>query len=173
MNKVSITFSGICEAVENLKYRPGSVKYKAIKAIQSFYPDEGVINEISHIETDTLIDMIWGVGKDPRKLKSKRRNFSSIKSAINADLAKLSKKEKNPENIVLTETNIFDMTEEAKTSLLHSFTDAVKTGDIDIEKATSILKAVTEFLETVDLPESEDASLDIINEIKKVLGKMG
>jgi len=173
LSKVSITLSGISQAVDNLNYRPGSVKYKAIKAIQSFYTSEEMVNELHKIDTNTLIDLIWQVGDDPRKLKSKRRNFSSIKSAINADLDRLAKKEKNPENIVIAESNIFDMTEEAKTSLLHSFTDAVKTGDVDIEKATSLLKAVTDFLETVDLPESEDTSQDIINEIKKVLGKMG
>jgi len=173
LSKVSITVSGICEAVDNLKYRPGSVKYKAIKAIQSFYTSEKMINELYRIDTDTLIDMVWQVGTDPKKLKSKRRNFYSIKSAINTDLEKLSKKGKNPDNIIIAETNIFDMTEEAKTSLLQSFSDAVKTGDVDIEKATGILKAVTEFLETLDLPESENKSNDIISEIKKVLSKMG
>ena len=173
MSKVSITLGGISQAVDSLRYRPGSVKYKAIKAIQSFYPSDTSIQEVQNIDTDTLIPMIWEVGDDPRKLRSKRRNFSSIKSAINADLGKLVKKDQNPENIIISETNVFDMTEEAKTNLLYSFTDAVKTGDIDLDKATSVLKAVTEFLETIELPESEEATQDIVDEIKKVLSKMG
>ncbi|WDP93409.1 MAG: SUMF1/EgtB/PvdO family nonheme iron enzyme [Desulfobacter sp.] len=65
------------------------------------------------------------------------------------------------------------MTEEAKTSLLHSFTDAVKTGDIDLAKATDILKAVTDFLDEIDITATQDQSLDIIEEIKKVLSRLG
>ncbi len=172
MGNVAITLSGINQAVENLNYRSGSVKQKAIRAIQSFYTSEEILSELHTIDTDILIKMIWDVGDDPKKIKSKRRNFSSLKSSINTDLNKLSKKDKNPENIIIADSNIFDMTEEAKTNLLHSFTDAVKTGDIDLAKATDILKAVTDFLDTVDMDITENQSLDIISEIKKVLSKM-
>ncbi|WDP85972.1 MAG: SUMF1/EgtB/PvdO family nonheme iron enzyme [Desulfobacter sp.] len=173
MGNVTITLAGISEVVENLGYRSGSVKQRAIQAIQFYYRSEESINEVVSIDTDTLIRQIWDVGDDFSKIRSKRRNFSSLKSSINSDLKKLAKKELNSENLTLTETNTFDMTEEAKTSLLHSFTDAVQTGDLDLAKATDILKAVTDFLKDIDISASQDESIDIINQIKQVLGKLG
>ncbi|MEH0020827.1 MAG: SUMF1/EgtB/PvdO family nonheme iron enzyme [Desulfobacter sp.] len=173
MANVSITIDGITQAVENLKYRQGSVKHKAVKAIQAFYVSADSIREIHEIDTDTLIRQIWDVGDDSSKIRSKRRNFFSLKSSINTDLKKLAKKDLNPENIVIADTNIFDMTEEAKNNLLHSFTDAVKTGDVDLAKATDILKAVTDFLSEIEISATQDESVDVIDEIKKVLSRLG
>ncbi|MCG8616520.1 MAG: hypothetical protein MI802_09920, partial [Desulfobacterales bacterium] len=93
MSNVSITLSGINTAVDNLGYRPGTVKFKAIKAIQSFYGPETPPGEVTSIDTDVLIKMIWDVGDDFSKIRSKRRNFSSLKSSINKDLEKLVKKD--------------------------------------------------------------------------------
>ncbi len=173
MGNVSVTLSGINMVVDNLDYRPGTVKYKAVQALLSFYTSEESLGELHSIDTDTLIAQIWDVGNDPYKIRSKRRNFSSLRSSINSDLKKLVKKDLNPESIILSDTNIFDMTEEAKTSLLNSFTDAVKTGDIDLAKATDILRAVTEFLNEIDISATQNESIDIINEIKKVLSRLG
>jgi formylglycine-generating enzyme required for sulfatase activity len=170
--KIAISFDGIEQAIENLKYRPGSVKQKTILAIRSFYDSEDSIKTLTQINTDALIKKIWDVGDDLSKIRSKRRNFSSLKSSINSDLKKLSKKELNPDNIILTDANIFDMTEEAKSDLLSSFTDAVKTGDIDLEQATGILKTVADFLETLQLDTTNNESIDIIQEIKKILNKI-
>ncbi|MBA3009809.1 MAG: formylglycine-generating enzyme family protein [Proteobacteria bacterium] len=78
----------------------------------------------------------------------------------------------NLDNITISDANIFDMTEEAKNNLLNSFTNAVKTGDIDLEKATGILKAVTDFLETLQIDTPDNESLDLIKEIKKILSKI-
>ena len=174
LSNVSITLSGINTAVENLAYRQGTVKFRAITAIQSFYSSDAPPSEVSAIDTDTLIKIIWDVGDDFSKIRSKRRNFSSLKSSINKDLEKLAKKDKNPQNIVISDTtNTFDMTEEAKNNLLHSFSDAVKTKDLDLAKATDILKAVSDFLSEIDIVATEDESVDVISEIKKVLSKLG
>lgn len=56
MGNVAITLSGIHQAVDNLNYRPGTVKYKAVQAILSFYTSEESLNEIHTIDTDILID---------------------------------------------------------------------------------------------------------------------
>jgi formylglycine-generating enzyme required for sulfatase activity len=172
LGKISISLDGIEQAIENLKYRPGSVKQKTISAIRSFYDSEDSIQTLTQINTDALIKKIWDVGDDVSKIRSKRRNFSSLKSSINADLKKLSKKDKNPDNIIIIDANIFDMTEEAKSDLLSSFTDAVKTGDIDLEQATGILKTVAEFLETLQMENTNNETIDIIKEMKKILNKI-
>ncbi|MFH2090873.1 MAG: SUMF1/EgtB/PvdO family nonheme iron enzyme [Pseudomonadota bacterium] len=172
MANISISLEGIDQAIQNLNYRPDSVKYKALQSIRSYYTSDETINELFSIDTDTIIQSIWDVEDSPSKLKAKRRNFSSIKSSINADLNKLAKKKLNPENLMLTETNLFDMTEEAKSNLLSSFTDAVKTGDINLDQAASLLKAVTEFLNTYEMDLKEDSPKDIVDQIRKILSKI-
>jgi formylglycine-generating enzyme required for sulfatase activity len=170
---VSITLSGITEALENLNYRPGSVKDKAIQAISAYYESEDSILDLSSIDGDTIIRQVWDVGDDPAKIRSKRRNFSSLKSSINADLKKLSANGLNSEDITLTESNVFDMTADAKSTLLQSFSDAVKTDGFDLTKATDVLSAVAEFLDKIKSPGADNESTDIIEEIKKVLDRLG
>ena len=88
MAKISISLEGIDQAIENLNYRSNSVKQKAILAIRAHYTSEESIKELHSIDTDILIKSIWDVGDNLKKIKTKRRNFSSIKSSINADLEK-------------------------------------------------------------------------------------
>nr|WP_321398895.1 SUMF1/EgtB/PvdO family nonheme iron enzyme [uncultured Desulfobacter sp.] len=173
MANVSITLSGITEALENLNYRAGSVKDKAIQAISAYYDSEDSILNLSSIDGDTIIRQIWDVGDDPAKLRSKRRNFSSLKSSINVDLKKLSADGLNSEDITLTEANVFDMTADAKSSLLQSFSDAVKTDGFDLTKAADVLSAVAEFLDKIKPPDTNNESTDIIESIKKVLDRLG
>ena len=173
MANISVTLEGIDQAVAGLNYRSGSVKYLALQAIRSFYSNDESVNKVSLIGTDQLVSMIWDLGDDASKIRSKRRNFFTIRSSINTDLEKLSKKGLNPENIVINDANVFDMSEEAKSNLLSSFTDAVKTGDVDLSQATSLLKAVTDFLETFQMDKNEDSKTeDIVQQIKKVLEKI-
>ncbi len=98
-------------------------------AIRDFYSSDESIKELDSIDIDTLIKSIWDVGDNFSKLKSKRRNFSSLRSSINSDLKKLLKKKKNLENIIIADSNIFDLTQEAKDDLLGSFFDAFKKKD--------------------------------------------
>ncbi len=173
MANVSITLSGIAEVIENLNYRQGSVKDNAVRAIFAYYVSEDSIQALSSIDGDSIIRQIWEVGDDYAKIKFKRRNFSSLKSSINADLKKLSQNGLNPEDIRLTESNVFDMTEDAKTSLLQSFSDAVKTDGFDLTKTADLLHAVAEFLNKIESPDADNETTDIIQKIKKVLARLG
>ena len=173
MANVSITLSGIAEVIENLNYRQGSVKDKAVRAIFAYYVSEDSIQALSSIDGDSIIRQIWEVGDDYAKIKFKRRNFSSLKSSINADLKKLSQNGLNPEDIRLTESNVFDMTEDAKNSLLQSFSDAVKTDGFDLTKTADLLHAVAEFLNKIESPDADNETTDIIQKIKKVLARLG
>ena len=173
MANVSITLSGIAEVIENLNYRQGSVKDKAVRAIFAYYVSEDSIQALSSIDGDSIIRQIWEVRDDYAKIKFKRRNFSSLKSSINADLKKLSTNGLNSEDITLTGSNIFDMTEDAKNSLLQSFSDAVKTDEFDLTKAADVLNAVAEFLDKIQSPDVENESRDIIEKIKKALDRLG
>ncbi len=169
MANLSISIEGIEQAVQNLNYRSGSPKFRIIQAIKDHYDSEKAIRSIKQIETDILINAAWDVSGSPDMLRSKRRNFFSIRSSINADLKKLSDKGHNPESIIITEQNTLDMSMEAKSSLLSNFTNAVSTGDIDLEQATALLKTVSDFLQTLDTPENLHDSEEIVDQIKKVL----
>src|SRR3989339_1084414 len=169
---ISITLDGIDQAIAGLNYKDGTVKAKAVMAIRSFYASEDAVKNLNSIDSDTLIRSIWEVEDDPSKIKAKRRNFYSIKSSINADLATLSKKGLNSENIIITESNIFDMTEEAKSNLLSSFSDAVKTGGINLDQAADLLKAISDFLENLPMEKKDSDSKDIVSQIQKILKKM-
>jgi len=169
---IAISIKGIDQAIASLNYRPTSVKQRALLAIRDFYTSEESIKRLDLIDTDILIKSIWDTGDNPSRIRAKRRNFSSIKSSINVDLEKLSKKGKNLENIIIAESNIFDMTQEAKNNLLSSFTDAVKTGDINLDQATNLLKAVTDFLDNFQIEDDDTESQDIVKQIKKILNKI-
>ncbi|MCK5097369.1 MAG: SUMF1/EgtB/PvdO family nonheme iron enzyme, partial [Desulfobacteraceae bacterium] len=172
MASLSISLEGINQAITGLAYKENSKKHKVISAIKAYYVSEKSINDLISIDTDNLIKKIWDLEETPSKIRTKRRNFSSLKSSINLDLKKLSDKGKNPENIVITDANTFDMSEEAKANLLNSFSDALKTGDVDIDQASSILSAITDFLDTLDPDKEDDKSADLVNQIKKVLDKI-
>jgi formylglycine-generating enzyme required for sulfatase activity len=169
---LSISVHGIDETIESLNYTPGSVKHRAILAIRAFYPSEESIKTLHSIDTDTLISSIWDLDDNLSKIRTKRRNFSSIKSSINADLEKLSKHGQNNENIIIADSNVFDMSEEAKNNLLSSFTDAVKTGDVNLEQAAGLLEAVTDFLDHFQADEANADSRNIVDQIKKILDKI-
>jgi len=169
---ISISIEGIDQAIANLNYRANSVKQQAILAIRTFYTTEESIQQLNSIDTDILIKSIWDVGDNLSKIKAKRRNFSSIKSSINTDLEKLSKKEQNPENIIIADSNTFDMSQDAKNDLLSSFSDAVKTGDINLDQATDLLKAVADFLDDYQPENTDTDPADIVNQIKNILNKI-
>jgi formylglycine-generating enzyme required for sulfatase activity len=168
----SRSLNGVDQAITSLNYKLNSIKHRVITAIRSHYTDDASLAALTSIATDELIQSIWDTGTDLEKIKRKRRNFSSVRSSINGDLKRLSPEDENPENLTITDQNIFDMTDEAKNSLLSSFTDAISTGDLDINQVTDILKMVTEFLADVEKDSTEDTDpLDIIKHIKAILTK--
>ncbi len=169
MAKFSISFDDIQQAAANLKYRPGSVKFQAVSAILSVYSSAQEAGEtVRVIDTDALVDQIWDLNHDPARIRSKRRNFSSLKSSINKDLEKLSQKGLNPDHIIISPANVFDMSEEAKNDVFNSLGDAAGAG-FDLEQISGVLKAVSQALESLKEADSDTESEDIIKEIEKII----
>ena len=172
MAKLSISIEGIEEAVNSLNYRQNSVKHKAVLAIKSYYTSEDSIGSLSSIDTDELIKQIWDLDdSETSKIRAKRRNFFSIRSSIQKDLKKLAEKGGNSENITITDANIFDMTEEAKNSLLSSFSSALTSREMDIEQVTDILSALNEFIDQWELEQGDDAPEDLLAQLKQLINK--
>ncbi|MBF0242959.1 MAG: SUMF1/EgtB/PvdO family nonheme iron enzyme [Desulfamplus sp.] len=157
MANVSITQKGVDQAIASLTYKDGSMKKRVILAIRQYYdPFDDAISKLQSIDSDELIKAIWDTGDDINKIKSKRRNFYSIRSSINSDLAALSHESENPEKITITSDNIFDMTEEAKNSILSSFSEVAKSGNLDMSQITDILKTITEMVAKIEAESLSD-----------------
>ena len=170
----AITLKGIDQAISSLNYRKDSIKEKFILSIRRQYDSDQSTFEINSIDTDKLIQIIWDIQDEPVKIKSKRKNFNSIRSAVKSDMEKLSCDTKNPERITITSSNIFDMNEDAKNNILNSFSDVIKTSDYDPQHISEILTVITDLLKDIEAhPVSEKNSFaEIISKIKTILNTL-
>ncbi|MDO9462499.1 MAG: hypothetical protein Q7J61_01700, partial [Deltaproteobacteria bacterium] len=143
-----ISLKGIDEAISSLNYRDNkTLKYRLIHAIREFYESEGAVTTLQGIDTDRLVKALWDTGDDPSTIKNKRKNLSSIKSSVNADLKRLYEDGKNPEGIIIGRGNVFVMSDEAKDRMLTSFTgSAKKDGGVTLEQINEVLNIVREVL---------------------------
>jgi len=170
--KVSISLKGIDQAITNLNYRKNSIKQRILLSIRAHYLSENSIADLESINTDNIVKSVWDTGNNPIKIRAKRRNFSSVKSSINTDLKRLSQNNRNPENITINPANIFDMSEDAKNDLLKSFSNAVKTGEVDLNQVSELLKVVTDFLSDTHDISGNSTFQDIVSQVKEIISKV-
>jgi len=155
-----ITLKGIDQAISDLNFRnKNSLKYRLVDHIRQSYEDEGSIASIREINGDELIKALWNTGTDPAAIKKKRKNLSSIKSSVNANLKELFREGENSEGICIGPGNIFEMSDQAKDQILKQFTDSVE-GD---EAATmgQMLEVLNILKETLSNPEIIKDSEDV------------
>ena len=123
----SISLSGIQKAIDALNYRNlRAPKYRLVHAILQFYVTEDSVNTLGAIESDALISSIWGKDTD---IRSKRKNLSSLKSSVNADLMKCFKDGENTEGITIGPSNTFVMSDDAKSRFLEFFAQVMPSGE--------------------------------------------
>ncbi|MBN1103064.1 MAG: SUMF1/EgtB/PvdO family nonheme iron enzyme [Deltaproteobacteria bacterium] len=140
-----ITLEGIDQAIAGLGYRnEGALKYRLVAAIREFYTEDGTPDCRQNFLGEELIRMLWDVDKDPESLKSKKKNLSSVKSSVNADLRRLYKEGRNPEGIVVGPENLFVISDEAKDDLLRSLGARIE------ETGTATLKEIKEVLSVLN-----------------------
>ena len=169
----AITLSGINKAVANLEYKNArTYKYKYIHFILSHYQSDAAIKTITAIAEDIIIRHVWDLADDMDH-RSKRRNLISLRSSVNNDLKQLFQADKNPEGIVIGPSNIFEMSEDAKSRLLNSFTNSIKAdGDVDLNKVSEILKAISDFLSEIDQDSEKTDEKDVLEKIKTILKRL-
>ncbi|MBU4154011.1 MAG: hypothetical protein KKD63_14150, partial [Proteobacteria bacterium] len=114
---ILVTVEGIDQAITSLSLTPDTQKTKLIAAIRSRLADQEVLGEITEIAVDELIEDIWGEG-DAAAIKSRRKSFSSLKSALNKSLKELDAQGLNPEGVIIGRNNVFEVSEEHKNALL-------------------------------------------------------
>jgi formylglycine-generating enzyme required for sulfatase activity len=138
----------IDEAIANLGYKnKETLKWKLVRAIRQYYPDEISTECIQAIDTEQLVKKLWTVDNDSVLLKSKKKNLSSVKTVINADFKRLYHEGRNPQGVVIGQSNVFDMSDEAKNKALGTF-DAIlrEEGTDAIRKITEMLNAANNIL---------------------------
>ncbi len=145
---MEISLAGIEQAVEGLGYRSDKTpKSRLIYALRKRYLESDAIESVHAMETDALIDSMWQLGGDAKAIKSKRRNLSSIKSSVNADLQNAYENGRNPEGITIGPLNTFVMSDSAKDKILSSFSGAVNLeGGDSLDRVSEALKIVSEYL---------------------------
>ncbi|MBW2304670.1 MAG: hypothetical protein JRF57_13275 [Deltaproteobacteria bacterium] len=155
----AITLKGIDKAIENLRYRNrNSSKFRLLQAIRAYYRDEHSLETIREIDSDELIRTLWAVGDNPTKLKHRRKNLSSLRSSINADLIRIYHENKNPEGIIIGPSNTFIMSDEAKDSALEALKyGAEKGGGASLQELLEVLGSVKELLSRRDVLLESDA----------------
>ncbi|MFH1019038.1 MAG: SUMF1/EgtB/PvdO family nonheme iron enzyme [Pseudomonadota bacterium] len=111
------TLQGIDETLNNLELKQGTLKAELARVIRSYFVDDRSLQTISSIPTDEIVLKIWGPCQ-AEELKAKKKNFSSLKSALNKSLKDLDKAGKNQAGIILGRDNVFIVSEERKNDLI-------------------------------------------------------
>jgi len=168
-----ITLEGIEQAVNSLNYSNKNVpKYRLVHLIRQFHADESFTEAAEGIATDGLVKKLWDIGDDYESIRKRRKNFSCVKSALNADLQKLYREGKNPEGIIIGPDNYFTMSEEAKDKVLARFgLDAKPDGETTLEQIMAVLQMVRESLaDRIDIEDADSANtLDKIDQIADII----
>lgn len=166
------TLKDIDEAIAALNYRSETTqKAKLLNAIRNYYADEHFIVSLQSVATEELIKVIWETGDDRELIKSKRKNFSSVKSGINSDWKKLYPTGGNPLGFVINQNNIFDISEEAKNKALAGITDVLRDRGIDTaSRLTEILAAVNELLDGATAVLKIEDAPEEISRLKNLMG---
>jgi formylglycine-generating enzyme required for sulfatase activity len=172
-----ISLKGIDQAIANLNYQnETTLKYRLVHAIRGFYlKDESSVQTLQEIDAELLIKALWDLwdtGDDPEIIRNKRKNLSSTKSSVNADLKNLYRKGKNPEGISIGRSNIFVMSNEAKDKLLTSLSLDEAVTLKKIAESLSIIKEVLSSAEALADVKSS-AGLLKLEELRSTLQELG
>lgn len=143
-----ITPSGIETAIAALNYRnPSALKSRLLNAVFRYYDGVDLPEGMGGIDSDTLIRNVWGTGDDPAGIQSRRKNFNSVKSAINADFKRAWEEGTNPEGVMLGPDNTFVMSRAAKDKMLAAISESVPSGGpLKMDQVGEALKIISEFL---------------------------
>lgn len=155
-----VTQQGIERALTGLTFSPDTLKSRFIISLQHHFATAEAIAETKKISSETLIREIWQISGE-EEIRQKKKNFSSLKSSLNKDLRALDELQ-NPEGLVLSRENIFEISSEKKDSLLREM-GVRESGDLtSVEEFASFKKEFGEFAEKRGWGNLED----IFNELE-------
>ncbi|MEW6426632.1 MAG: hypothetical protein AB1568_01215, partial [Thermodesulfobacteriota bacterium] len=110
--------SSIQQLIDSIAAPAGTLKARLLELLaQRLHSDEAIAATTS-IAVDELVAILWELDGDEETLKRKRKNFSSLKSALNRDLKTLEASGGNPASLFLNKNNVFEVSAEKKEELL-------------------------------------------------------
>jgi formylglycine-generating enzyme required for sulfatase activity len=173
--KLTLSLKGIDQALENLPYRnPNTPKYRLMLAIRQHFKSEEDLSRIQEIPMDALIPGIWETGEDIQIIRSRRKNFASLRTAINTDLKEMMEQGLNPEGVIISKNNTFEMADLMREKLLQTVSGMVsgEGGQMAISRLYELLGLVKTFLDRMekglDDPEGKE-----LQELKRLLEGLG
>ncbi len=171
---IIISLQDIDEAIKNLHYKSATtLKSKLVQALRNYYHDDSTSETLETVETEDLVKIVWETGDDPEQIKSKRKNFSSLKSGVNADFKKLYAEGKNPQGIVIGHSNVFTISDEAKDKALAGIMDVFKEKGIDTAtRLGDILSSLNDVLSSAASGEVVENTKEEIERLKTLMGDL-
>ena len=161
------TLQGIDETFDNLALKPGTLKAELAKVIRSYFVDDHSLQSISSIPTDEIVLKIWGPCQAD-ELKAKKKNFSSLKSALNKSLKDLDKAGKNQAGIILGRDNVFIVSEERKDDLLKQMGISPNSPHLLHDMFAAFKKFFSENIKDQDTEEVKDLLAEFEETQKKI-----
>jgi len=161
------TLQGIDETFDNLTLKPGTLKAELAKVIRSYFVDDHSLQTITSIPTDEIVRKIWGPCKGD-ELKAKKKNFSSLKSALNKSLKDLDKAGKNQAGIILGRDNVFIVSEERKDDLLKQMGISPNSPNLLHDMFAAFKKFFSENIKDQDTEEVKDLLAEFEETQKKL-----
>jgi len=177
----TISQNGIDQALRALNYRNAeSLKARLVAAVREIYNNHDSLESLEKIETEALIDALWGPSQDPEAVKACRKRLSSTKSAVNRDLKRLYAEGKNSEGIIIGRNNLFVMCDEAKDRILSSIaTEISRSETATLEQIAQSLEAIQTLLarplpgEDTRHPETSAMLSDLRRAVQDLSERMG
>ncbi|SHL53466.1 hypothetical protein SAMN02745216_05306, partial [Desulfatibacillum alkenivorans DSM 16219] len=166
------------KAVDELAYRNKKApKYLLLDSIIRRYPEDPSLSLDEEISADDLIREVWDTGEDPQAIANRRKNFNSIKSAINSDLKRLYKEGKNPSGVIIGPENNFIMSDEAREALLATLAQTAGDGSLSaLDQLAQMMNTLKQILSDEDIIDSsnpDDALSQIHRLLKGISEKLG
>ncbi|ACL02326.1 protein of unknown function DUF323 [Desulfatibacillum aliphaticivorans] len=158
------------KAVDELAYRnKKALKYLLLDSILRRYPEDPSLPLDEKISADDLIREVWDTGGDPQAIANRRKNFNSIKSAINSDLKRLYKEGKNPSGVIIGPENNFIMSDEAREALLATLAQTAGNGSLSaLDQLAQMMNTLKQILSDEDIIDSNNPD-DALSQIHRLL----
>ncbi|MFO7784105.1 MAG: SUMF1/EgtB/PvdO family nonheme iron enzyme [Thermodesulfobacteriota bacterium] len=173
----TVTLEGIDQAIEALGYRNRrSPKYRLVDAVRQAWVKSQDTDAKFFVSADDLIRILWNIPEDSRAAISRRRNLSSLRSSVNADLMALYRSGENSGGVIIGPDYMFTICDEAKDQALATLQNLARGGGPDLKKIEEVLRGVQEVIggrekAGIGASESESVSLEAIREAIRVLAE--
>ena len=157
-----ISLAGIDRAIAALALKPDTLKARLVTAIRRHFAEPDDLQRLTAIDTEELVRQVYQVSK-AAEVKAKRKNLSSLKSALNKSLRELAEDD-NPQSLVIGKENVFAVSEERRDSLLREMELA---GAASPERLREVFDTFKQLFRRIVSEKGIDEIQDIVQELNE------